>query len=150
MMRTLTLILGLVRLDNHSRNLEPNLWHMLPGMILRTARAQLWNHPLTFLLWIWVSRWRVTLTGKSLPSLQMVLRNQRPILTPWNQLLLVLPFLEKMFCRTQMTWWMIPLPSPYLMTTWVVQQMRRQLRLHLRGWTEELLNLHLQGNVKLN
>ena len=42
----LTLIPGLVRLDNQNRNLEPNLWYMLPGMILRTARPQILNHRL--------------------------------------------------------------------------------------------------------
>ena len=41
MMRAPTLILGFVRLDNQNRNLEPNLWYMLPGMILGTARTQL-------------------------------------------------------------------------------------------------------------
>ena len=29
------------QLDNQIRNLEPNLWYMLPRMILRTARPQL-------------------------------------------------------------------------------------------------------------
>ena len=33
---------------------------------------------------------RVSIMGRSLLSLQMVLRNQRPVLTPWNKLLLVL------------------------------------------------------------
>ena len=98
----------------------------------------------------WMLGLRVSIMGRSLLSLQMVLRNQRPILTPWNQLLLVLPFLEKRFCRTQMKWWMIPLWSPYLMKVRVAQQRWRRLRLHLRGWTEELLNLHQKANVKLN
>ena len=31
MIRTLTLILGFVRLDNQNRNLEPNLWYLLLG-----------------------------------------------------------------------------------------------------------------------
>ena len=43
----------------------------------------------------WMLGLRVSVMGRSLLSLQMVLRNQRPILTPWNQLLLVLRFLEK-------------------------------------------------------
>ena len=121
MTRTLTLILWFVRLDNKNTNLEPNLWYMLPFMILQTARFQLWNHRLIFVLLIWVSReprWMlglsVSIMARSLLSLQMVLRNQRPVLTPWNQLLQLLPFLGKWFCRTQMTWWMIPPPSPYL------------------------------------
>ena len=46
----------------------------------------------------------VSIMGRSLLSIQVVLRNKRPILTPWNQLLLVLPLLEKRFFRTQMTW----------------------------------------------
>ena len=62
----------------------------------------------------WMLGPRVSIMGRSLLSLQMVLRNQRPVLTPWNQLLQLLPFLGKWFCRTQMTWWMIPPPSPYL------------------------------------
>ena len=41
MTRTLTLILWFVRLDNKNTNLEPNLWYMLPFMILQTARFQL-------------------------------------------------------------------------------------------------------------
>ena len=52
----------------------------------------------------WMLGLRVSIMGRSLLSLQMVLRNQRPILTPWNQLLLVLLFLGKRFFRTQMTW----------------------------------------------
>ena len=98
----------------------------------------------------WMLGLRVSIMGRSLLSLQMVLRNQRPILTPWNELLLVLRFLEKRFCCTQMMWWMIPLPSPYLMKALVAQQRCRWLMLHLRGWTEELVNLHQKGNVKLN
>ena len=49
----------------------------------------------------WILVLRVPIIGM---SLQMVLRNQSTILTPWNQLLLVLPFLEKRFFRTKMTW----------------------------------------------
>ena len=99
---------------------------------------------------IWMLGLRVSIMGRSLLSLQMVLRNQRPILRSWNHLLLVLPFLEKRFVRTQITWWIIPPPSPYLMKAWVTQTRLRRLRLHLRGWAEELLNLHQKGNVKWN
>ena len=45
----------------------------------------------------WLLRLRVSIMGRSLLSLQMVLRNQRPVLTSWNQLLLLLPFLGKWF-----------------------------------------------------
>ena len=38
MMGTLPLILGFVRLENQNGNLGPNLWFMLPGMILRTVK----------------------------------------------------------------------------------------------------------------
>ena len=98
----------------------------------------------------WMLGLSVTIMGRSLLSIQMVLRNQRPTLTPWNQLLLVLPFLEKRFFHKQMTWWMIPPPSPYLMKAWMAQMSRKRRRLHLRGWTEGFLNLHQKGNVKLN
>ena len=149
-MRTLTFILRLVRLGNQIRNLEPNLWYMLPGIILQNARPKLWNHRLIFCVVDlslrvepkWMLGLSVSIMGRSLLSIQMVLRNQRSILTPWNQLLLVLPFLEKRFSCTQMTWWMIPPQSPYLMKAWMAQTRWRRLRLHLRVWTEELLNLH--------
>ena len=52
----------------------------------------------------WMLGLSVSIMGRSLLSIQMVLRNQGSILTPWNQLLLVLPFLEKRFSCTQMTW----------------------------------------------
>ena len=52
----------------------------------------------------WMLGLTVSIMGRSLLPLLMVLRSQRPILTPWNQLLLMLRFLEKKFCRTQMTW----------------------------------------------
>ena len=52
----------------------------------------------------WMLGLRVSIMDRSLLSLQMVLRNQRLVLTLWNSLLLVLPFLGKRFCRTQMTW----------------------------------------------
>ena len=45
----------------------------------------------------WLLDLSVSIMGRSMLSIQMVLRNQRRILTPWNQLLLVLPFLEKRF-----------------------------------------------------
>ena len=36
---------------------------------------------------------------------EQVVRNQRPVLAPWNQFVLVLPYLGKRFCSTQkMTW----------------------------------------------
>ena len=38
----------------------------------------------------WILCLRVSIMGRILLSLQMVLRNQRPVLTPWNKLLLVL------------------------------------------------------------
>ena len=41
---------------------------------------------LSWMLGIWAS-----IMNRSLLSLQMVLRNQRPVLRPWNKLLLVLP-----------------------------------------------------------
>ena len=94
---------------------------------------------------------RVSKMNRSLLSLQMVLRNQRPVLTSWNRFLLVLPCLGKRFCRTRkMTWWMIPHRSSYLMKAWVAKERLRQLRLHLRGWTENLFNLHQKRHVKLN
>ena len=52
----------------------------------------------------WMLGLSVSIMGRSLLYIKMVLRNKRPILTPWNQLLLVLPLLEKRFFRTQMTW----------------------------------------------
>ena len=51
----------------------------------------------------WMLGLSVSIMGRSLLSIQIVLRNQRPILTLWNQLLLVLPFLGKRFFLTQMT-----------------------------------------------
>ena len=43
----------------------------------------------------WTLGLMVYIMDRCLLSLQLVLKNQRPILTLWNQLLLVLPFLEK-------------------------------------------------------
>ena len=43
----------------------------------------------------WILGLSVSIMGRSLLSIQMVPRNQRLTLTPWIQLLLVLPFLEK-------------------------------------------------------
>ena len=48
----------------------------------------------------WMLGLRVSIMGMSLLSLQIVLRNERPILKPWDQLLLVLFFLEKRFYST--------------------------------------------------
>ena len=45
----------------------------------------------------WMLGLRVSIMDRSLLSLQMVLRNQGLVLTPWNSLLLVLPFLGKGF-----------------------------------------------------
>ena len=41
MKKTLTFIFGFVRLDSQNKNLDANLWYMLPMMILCTAIAQL-------------------------------------------------------------------------------------------------------------
>ena len=117
-----------------------------PGMIFRTARSHFSNYCLIFVLWIWVSRWSqggCWIWG----------------CPKWTGLcclfkglfLLVLPCLGKRFCRTRkMTWWMIPHRSSYLMKAWVAKESLRQLTLHLRGWTENLFNLHQKGHVKLN
>ena len=43
----------------------------------------------------WMLGLRLSIMSRSLPSLQMVLRNERPVLTPWNQLLQVLFCWEK-------------------------------------------------------
>ena len=91
-MKTLTLIVRFFRLDNQSSNLEPNLWFILPEVIFGTARPQLWNHRLIFVLWIldlrvdprWILGLMVLLMIRSLLSLQMQLRNQRPVLTSFN------------------------------------------------------------------
>ena len=45
----------------------------------------------------WMLGLRLSIMSRSLPSLQIVLRNQRPVLTPWNQLLQVLFCLGKRF-----------------------------------------------------
>ena len=48
----------------------------------------------------WMLGLRVSIMSMSLLSLQILLRIEKPILTHWNQLLLVIFFLEKRFCRT--------------------------------------------------
>ena len=128
---------------------------MPPGMILQTARPHFWNHCLIFVSRIslmveprWMLGLRVSIMSRSLLSLQMVLRKQRPVLAPWKQLSLVLPCLVKMFYHTQMTWWMIPPRSRYLMKVWVAQQRWRWLTLHLRWWAEEFHNLHQKGKCE--
>ena len=98
MMRTLTLILGSVvnaswddSPDCQTLALKPSPDFCVVDLNLRVELR-------------WMLGLRVSIMGRSLLSLQMVLRSQRSILTPWNQLLLVLPFLGKRFCHTQMTW----------------------------------------------
>ena len=153
-MRTLTLILGIVRLDNQIRNLEPNLWYMLPGGLPDPSFETIaW-----FLCCGSESQVgaEVDVGSKCVHNGQVsaVYSNgaekSETHIDTLEPASTGAPFLEKRVFRTQITWWMIPSQSPYLMKAWMAQTRWRQLRLYPRGWTEEILNLHPKGNVKLN
>ena len=53
---------------------------------------------------------RVSLMSRSLLSQQILMINQKPALTPWDQILLVFPCLGKGFWRKQKMAWRVIVP----------------------------------------